>query len=131
MARKDDPTALPSDRKLSALDRAVQTAMGEGRAVGNDEDPARKKYPALWEWLSRIYIGIGHVRQPATVSVTLGPCGVLVSVSDKDLGVSCGAVCPNLDEAFQALEDALSAEVAPIRSWGKKEPRLRKRNSGN
>jgi hypothetical protein len=113
--------------RVSALDRALQAAMGEGRAVGADDDPAKTKYPTLWDWLSRIYVGVGHVRQPATITLALGPSGVLVSIRDVDLGVSCGAVCPHLDGALSALEDALTADVPPIRSWGRKEPRLRKR----
>lgn len=116
-------------RKLSALDRAIQSAMGEGRTVGRDDDPAATKYPTLWDWLTRIYVGVGHVRQPATLSITLGPSGVLVSISDRDLGVSCGASCDHLDDALAAIEAALSSPTAPIRSWGKKEPKLRKRNT--
>jgi len=127
MAKDKDDTK--KDLPLSALERALQTAMGAGRAVGADDDPARAKYPALWEWLSKIYVGVGHLRQPATVTVTLGPSGVLVSVADKDLGVSCGAACEHLEDAFASLERALTSDVPPIRSWGKKEPKLRKRNS--
>jgi len=117
------------EKRPSALDKAVQSAMGEGRVVGTDTDPARERYPTLWDWMSRIYIGIGHVRQPATVTLQLGPSGVLVSISDRDLGVSCGATCQHLDDALAAMEAALTADVPPIRSWGKKEPKLRKRNS--
>jgi len=117
------------DRRPSALDRAVLSAMGQGRVVGADTDPAREKYPTLWEWLSRIYVGVGHVRTPARISITLGPSGVLVDVSDRDLGVSCGASCEHLDDALSALEAALSGPLPPIRSWGKKEPKLRKRNT--
>ena len=116
--------------KLSALDRCIQTAIGDGRTVGDDDDPARTKYPNLWEWLSKIYIGLDRVRTPATITVSLGPAGVLVNINDRDLSVNCGATCLHLDDAFVALERALSATVAPIRSYGKKEPRLRKRNSG-
>jgi len=117
--------------RLSALDRAVQTAIGDGRVVGADDDPAKEKYPALWDWLSRIYIGLDRVRTPATLTIQLGPSGVLISLADRDLGVSCGAVCEHLDNALPAMEAALTATVPPLRSWGKKEPRLRKRNSQN
>ncbi len=128
---KDKKEEKDDGKRPSALDRAVQSAMGEGRTVGAEDDPAAQRYPILWDWLSRIYIGIGHVRQPATVTLALGPSGVLVSVSDRDLGVSCGATCLHLDDALAALEAALAADVPPIRSWGKKEPKLRKRNTGN
>jgi len=116
-------------KRPSALDRAVQSAMGEGRKVGSDDDPARLLYPTLWDWMSRIYIGMTNVRTPARITITLGPSGVLIDVSDRDLGVSCGACCENMQDAFAALEAALNASPSPIRSWGKKEPKLRKRGN--
>lgn len=125
----DKKKGTSKDERVSALDRAVQTAMGEGREVGRDDDPARDVFPQLWDWLSRIYVGTNHVRQPATLTITLGPEGVLINLTDRDLGVSCGAVCPHLQDAFAAMESALTADVPAIRSWGKKEPRLRKRGA--
>lgn len=122
---KHDPSA--NGKRLSALDRAVLSAMGDGRSVGADDDPARSAYPLLWEWLSKIYIGSDRVRTPASLTIQLGPGGVLISLSDRDLGVSCGSVCEHLDEALKAMEASLASAVPPIRSWGKKEPRLRKR----
>jgi len=116
--------------RLSALDRSIQTAIGDGRTVGDDDDPGKTKYPALWEWLSRIYIGLDRVRTPATITISLGPSGVLVNVNDRDLCVNCGSTCLHLDDAFMSLERALTSSVPPIRSYGKKEPRLRKKSSG-
>jgi len=116
-----------SDKKPTALQRAIESAMGEGRSVGADDDPAKTKYPELWQWLSNIYVRTDRLRTPATVSVTLGPSGALVTVSDRDLAVSCSAACEHLDDVFAALEKALTSDVQNIRSWGKKEPKLRKR----
>jgi len=116
--------------KVSALDRCIQTAIGDGRTVGDDDDPARTKFPNVWEWMSKIYIGVDRMRQPATISITLGPTGVLVSINDRDLASNCSAACLHLEDAFIALERALSAPVAQIRSYGRKEPKLRKRSSG-
>lgn len=115
--------------RVSALDRAIQTAMGTGRALGREDDPFRSKYPSVWDWLTRIYIGTNQVRTPATITIRLGPEGCLVSMRDVDLGVSVSAACPNLEDAYEALEAALTADVPPIQSWGKKEPRLRKRGN--
>jgi len=116
-----------TERPLSALERVLQTALGKGQSVGADDDPAATKFPTLWEWLSRIYVGNDHLRQPATISLSLGPTGVLVSIRDQDLGVSCGATCQHLEGIFQALEDSLSADVPPIRTFKNKEPKLRRR----
>jgi hypothetical protein len=121
---------MAKEKRMSALDRAIQSAVGDGRTLGRDDDPARVALPALWEWLTKIYIGIDRVRTPATISIKLGPEGVLVSISDRDLGVSLGATCPHLAGALEALEAALTCEVPAVVSWGKKEPKLRRRNSG-
>jgi len=118
-----------SEKKPSALDRAIAQAVGDGRTLGADADTAREKYPAVWEWMSRVYIGTDKVRTPASVTISLGPTGVLVRIADRDLMVSCGASCEFLDDALSALEKALTADVPPIVSWGKKEPRLRKRGN--
>lgn len=120
--------AKEKEQHVSALQRAVETAMGQGRTLGSEDDPAIEAYPALWLWLSQVYIGMDRLRSPSTITVNLGPQGVLASVSDRDLCVACGATCKHLDDVFKALEAALTSEVPPIRSWGKKEPRLRKRN---
>ncbi len=74
-----------------------------------------------------IYLGKDHVKQPATLSIRLGPEGVLVTLTDRDLAVSFDVACSSLTEAFAAMETALTSLSPPMRSWGKKEPSLRKR----
>jgi len=127
MAKKEGDQQK-EDKYASALDRAIQSAMGQGRVVGRDDDPAKTDFPALWDWMSRIYIGIDKVRTPAAISIRFGPEGILVSISDRDLGVSMDACCPHLGDVFKAIEAGLTAAIPPIKSWGKKEPKLRKRN---
>jgi len=115
------------ERKLSALDRAILQAIGDGIKVGRDDDPARERFPALWEWLTKTEGGRDYILQPATITIALGPEGVLCSVTFRDLQRSCKASCLSLEDAFQALEDALTSPNALITSWGRGEPRLRKR----
>jgi hypothetical protein len=115
--------------KLSALDRAIQTALGQGRKVGLEEDPAREAYPTVWDWLTRTGDGGDHIFQPATISIQLGPEGVLATITHRDLGYSCSIACPGLADVLLALESALSGPNPPIRNWGKTEPHLRKRRA--
>ncbi len=112
---------------LSALDRAIQTAIGSGRTVGLEIDPAREKYPTLWDWLTRTGDGGDHLMQPASLSIQLGPEGVLATLTHRDLCVSCSIATPLLDDVLTAMEIALTQVNPPIRSWGKQEPHLRKR----
>jgi len=124
---KDTGKPKPDERKLSALDRAILQAIGEGIQVGHESDPAQQKYPNLWEWLTRTRGGQDHVMQPAVVSLQLGPEGCLVTVTHRDLKRSVGAACLHLDDALAALEAVLALPNPPIRSWGKEDAHLRKR----
>lgn len=115
------------DRKLSALDRAIMQALGDGRKVGRDDDPAAMAYPAVWEWLTKTEGGRDHIMQPAVITLQLGPEGCLVSLTHRDLRVMCGVACPHVGDALATLQAALSAPVPPLRSWGKDLPNLKKR----
>lgn len=115
------------ERKLSALDRAILQAIGDGVQVGHPDDPAKDLYPNLWEWLTRTEGGKDHVMQPAVVTIQLGPEGVLATVTHRDLKRSVGAACIHLGEVLEALEAVLSMPNPPIRSWGKEDAHLRKR----
>lgn len=124
---REDPPPTPR-RKLSPLDRAILAAVGEGRTVGRDDDPAATKYPEVWKWLTQTADAANnYVLQPAVLSVQLGPEGVIASLNHRDLKVSCKVVCLALEDVWPALEAALTGENPPIVSWGKDEPRLRKR----
>jgi len=131
MAGKNQPgpdQPPPDKQRLSALDRAIQAAIGDGRHVGRDDDPAAKRFPDVWEWMTKTEGGKDYVMQPASINIQLGPEGVLVSLTHKDLKVTCGAACLHLEEVFAALQHALTSENPPIRTWGKDpDARLRKR----
>jgi hypothetical protein len=116
-----------ADRRLSVLDRCILVALGDGRTVGQQDDPAVEKYPHVWEWLSKTQGGQNHVLQPAVLTIQLGPEGVLVSLTHRDLRVSCSVACPYLDDVLPTLQEALSQPHPPLRTWGKDDPVLRKK----
>jgi len=62
--------------RISALDRAIQQAMGDNRVFGLPDDPARERYPEIWSWLTKVEDEDGHLFQPASISIVLGPEGV-------------------------------------------------------
>jgi len=117
------------ERKLSSFDRIVEMAMGNNKVLGCEDDPARLAFPNVWEWLSTVYLGKDHVKTPSTITLQLGPEGVLVRLTDRDLASSVDASCRHLQDMLQALETVLTTPGAPIRNWGRKEPQLRKRKS--
>lgn len=116
-----------SERHLSTFDLQILHAIGEGKNLGSDGDPAIIQWPNLWQWLSTVYAGKEYVKQPANMTIRLGPAGVLVAVVDRDLSVSCETSCQFVGQAFDAIEAVLATPSAPIKSWGRKEPKLRKR----
>lgn len=118
---------MAKERHLSSLDRAIMQAMGEGRTIGREDDPAKDTFPQLWEWLSRIYVGKDRLKSPATVGISLAPEGVLVRLNDRDLGCGAAVVVAHLQDSFQALNAALEGPNPPFTFYGKKEPQLRKR----
>lgn len=121
MAKKED------SGKLSHLDRVIQMAMGEGRVVGTADDPAAQRWPELWRWLTTIYIGRDDMKQPPSITIRAAPGGIMVSLTDRDLGVTVDAATAHLADALDALELALSSDNPSMRAWSNKEPTLRKR----
>jgi hypothetical protein len=103
--------------------------MGECKEIGSADDPARERYPQLWSWLATIYVGRDQLKNPAYLTVRLGPGGVTASLIDRDLSVLVEVSAGNLDDVLPALESALASDRPPLKSWGKKEPHLRKRRS--
>jgi hypothetical protein len=118
---------MAKEKRVSSLDKVILQAMGEGKTVGSQDDPAREKWPELWEWLSRIYVGHDKIKQPATLFITLGPGGVMARLNDRDLSYSVGASCQNLVDVFDAIEAQLNTANSNVGSWGKKDPNVRKR----
>jgi hypothetical protein len=118
-----------SNSHPSALDRVIQSAIGDERVLGREDDPCRTRCPELWDWLSRHYVGRDRVKTPAVLTIRLGPEGCLATLTDRDLSVSIDVACPHVEDVFAALEAALTSDCPPVKSWGKKEPQLRKRRT--
>jgi hypothetical protein len=118
---------MAKDKPLSALQREVLQAMGEGRSIGLEDDPAREQFPALWEWLSTIYVGRDRIKQPASLTLTLVPGGVNVRLMDRDLCCSVEVTCRFLADALTSINENLISQNPGIKNWGKKEPHLRQR----
>jgi len=128
--RNDDGEQRKSDgkeRKLSALDRAIMSAIGDGKVVGRDDDPASTEYPEVWEWLTKTEGGKDYIMQPAVLSIQLGPEGVLVSLIHRDLRRMVSVACPHVQDALATLQAALTSPNPPIRPWGRDEAHLKKR----
>lgn len=117
--------------RLSAFERIVQAAMGDNRTLGLDTDPTKEECPELWRFLTTIYVGRDKLMTPGKITLQLGPEGCLVQLVVRDIAHSIGVGCPHIDGWARALESALAGPNPPWQPWGRKEPNLRKRKSGN
>lgn len=119
--------AKKKDRPLSPLQRMVAQAMGEDRTFGAENDPAKERYPALWEFLATVYVSETRMKTPCKLTVQLGPGGVICSLTDPDMKQSLQVAFPHLVNLLEEMERAAADPLAPWKSWGKGEPELRKR----
>lgn len=127
----DKPVVNGTAKPLSSMERAILMAMGENKVMGHVDDDAATKYPMLWEWLSKVYVGRDKLKTPASLSIRLGPDGALATLTDRDLGYSVEATSKTLEGLFDAIERQLRDNPSSLKAWGKKEANLRKRKSSS
>lgn len=118
---------MAKEPRVSFVHRLIEQTTGKGRSVGAEDDPARQKYPLLWEWLTTIYVGKDRVKAPATMSIALVPEGVLIRVNDRDLSTAVEVLSPTLDQCFELVEANLASPRPGLKLFGKKEPHIRQR----
>jgi len=118
-----------SVQQLSAVDRAIAQALGDGLVLGREDDPAAKEFPQTWEWLRKVYVGKDRLKTPATLTIRLTPGGCLITLNDRDLAVAIDAACEHLGQALAALEAQLTGASTHVRTYGRREPSLRRRKS--
>lgn len=117
----------PDGEQLSAFDRLLMEAIGQGIPMGLQDDPTAVSCPILWKWLSTVAVGEDKLKTPPYIKMTLGPAGVLAQVTDPDLCRSLEVSCAYLDGVFTAFERALQSPNPLIKKWGRKDATLRKR----
>lgn len=122
---------MAKEPKVSALDRAIQLAMGDDRTFGLADDPAKETMPGLWEFLTTIYVGRDKMKQPALLQLQAVPGGISCKLTDRDLRQSLGVIVPYFASALESLERIVSGPNPPWVQWGKGEPELRKRKARN
>jgi len=123
---------VPTERRRPAfLQKAIEQAIGHDQSFGRDDDPARERWPLLWDWLSTWEVGKNNVKTPPTLTVRLGPDGVLASVSDRDLGKAGDVAFPHLSDVFDVIEKGLADGTLSVRNIGRGETKIRKRKTGN
>lgn len=126
--QEHDKEPQEPQRKLSALDRMLLQALGDGRTVGLADDPAAELYPELWKCMTQTEGGKDYILQPAVVTLQFGPAGCIATLTHRDLKWTLSVSCPHIGQALEVLEAALSSPNPPIRTWGKDpQVQLRKR----
>jgi len=118
---------MAKERSLSFMHRLIAEATGDGLVVGNADDPAAARWPALWEWLSTTAVGVKYVKTPPALTINLIPGGITARISDRDLARNLEITFQSLSEVFDKLEEALQSPSTLVKIYGKREPHLRER----
>jgi len=118
---------MGKEKHMTAFDRLIQETIANDRHVGHPEDPARERWPTLWDYLTRTDCGKDHVMKPGRLSVSLCPAGVSVGLILGDLGYTLSVVVPHLSDVLDSLESVLSGPNPPWQQMSRGEPKVRKR----
>lgn len=124
MAKNGDPGHAGNGRSLFSRvydhRQAAELSPPEG-------DGAEVRYPVLWEFLTRTVLDEEHAKEPARLSIQMGPSCFAVELVDASFGVMVSCVAPSLETAFQAIEDTLTGPNPPLRYFRDSELKLKKR----
>jgi len=118
-------------KELTPLERLLQQAIGNGVSLGNASDPARGKWPNVWEWLSTVDAGDDFLKEPCSIRIALVPGGVQGALTDPSLGCTVDATSETLEGLFEGLERNLQSAHPTIRTWRKGDLQLRKKPKKN
>lgn len=100
---------------MSVWQRLLEARLGGVNRLPDDEE-GRKRYPILWQFLTRGSDESIH-KDVATISVKMGLGEWLIDLSDAGFAISCSATSPTLNGLLEALETVLSGPNPPIRAW--------------
>jgi hypothetical protein len=79
---------------------------------GKTDDPAHSAWPELWCMMARVFLPNGKSREPARLTIQLGPQGVDMTLTDVTLGYKLVASCDHLDECFRVLQEQICRPTA-------------------
>jgi hypothetical protein len=80
---------------------------------GLSQDPARLRYPNLWEHLTVHVCDSGRNKQVGTLSITATPTGFTTTLRDMTLSVSLTSESETLDDVLRDLEALLASARPP------------------
>jgi len=100
---------------MSLLDKLVQTRLGATKSL--PPDARDSTVPTVVEFLTRVDLGGGVTKEPASITVRLSLGEWAVEISDPGLEVSIPATSDTLLGVFEALERVLTSPNPPIKTW--------------
>jgi hypothetical protein len=95
---------------MKALEEILRASQ---EPYGLSQDPARKRYPNLWEHLTVHQCESGRSKQVATLSIVATPTGFTTTLRDMTLSVSLTSESESLDDCLPALERLLDSPRPP------------------
>lgn len=100
---------------MSLLDKLAQTRLGAMKCL--PDDVRNSEVPNVMEFLTRIDLGEGVTKEPASISIRLSLGEWAIEISDPGLELSIPATSSTLLGVFHALEQVLRSPNPPIKAW--------------
>lgn len=111
---------MQGSKREYRMKRPEQIALPKGKNAPCPDKSFREKYPTIAQYLCDEFWDDGKARKPSTMTINMAGGDVSISISDHEYEQSCYTTSETLQDALEALEDALGANKVTWRKWPKR-----------
>ena len=111
---------------VSYLDKLLMGAVANTKILGSYDDPAREMCPLWWQWMTQCAYD-DRVVVPARLMIQGAQGGFTIQMVHGDLASSVECPVTNILDWPLALEEYLGSPKCVVKTWGKKLPKLRRK----
>lgn len=94
---------------LSAIERLEEQLLASTEPYGLVQDPARRRWPNLWEHLTVHTTSTGRSKQVCTLSILAVPTGFQATLRDMTYSATLTVECEALEGVYAALEAEITS----------------------
>lgn len=87
--------------------------LADERNLGGSDDPARQRFPAVWQALTQRIGSTGRTKQPCSIKIEATSTGFRAVVTDLTLSIGLPVEFDRLESFLGAVEKALRNPMAP------------------
>lgn len=94
---------------LTAIERLEEQLLASTEPYGLVQDPARRRWPNLWEHLTVHTTSTGRSKQVCTLSILAVPTGFQATLRDMTYSATLTVECESLEGVYAALEAEITS----------------------